>query len=746
MAGASILRSVLTALFVPLSISTAAAPAPPRAATLLIDLRAVASAAPLVEDRRDVLDTPVAPGSIAKTLTLLAALESGTITPSSTMACPRRLRVGGDTYTCTHPDAGRPLTPAEALAHSCNGYFASIASRLPRAALERAYVRAGLEPPAPGVSTVRAALGLDGVRATPRQWLGAFARLAAGEGIAVDARYRRVLLDGLRGAATYGTARSLGDAGITALAKTGTSTHAGGQLGLVVAVLPADHPTHAIVVVVPGAAGLEAAALAAERLHERLGVGHLSDGDETETLTIGRVRGGRHAIEAIALEDYVAGVVAAEAPADSPGEESKALAIVVRTFALANRGRHRAEGFDLCDLTHCQVLGRLTPAAREAAAATRGRVLMFQGKPAQVFYSASCGGHSERPSAVWPGASDPPYLVARPEPACRLEPAWTSDVSAAQVTAAMRAAGARGGVVRWLRVRARTASGRVAALEVGGFDPPVVSAEAFRLALGRTAGWQLLKSTAFEVERRSTGYRFVGRGRGHGVGLCVDGAVRLARAGRPASAILQHYFPGSALESAALARPAPVRPRPPSVEVVVPSGEEAGREAIRRLAGDALSAIADSAGLPAPPFVRLVFHPTVQAYARETGLPWWTAGASRGTRVDLLPPSALRRRRLLERTVRHEIAHVVIGGRLAGRPLWVQEGAAMFLAGELDAARKNGQPSGHARQGCPSDQEMARARAAAALQAAYRRAAACFASDLENGRRWDEVGLSTSTR
>jgi stage II sporulation protein D len=334
--------------------------------------------------------------------------------------------------------------------------------------------------------------------------------------------------------------------------------------------------------------------------------------------------------------------------------------------------------------------------------------------------------------------------VARPEPECRLEPAWTSDVSAAQVGEAMRAAGSRGGLVRSLRVSARTASGRAAALEAGGFDPPVVAAEAFRVALGRTAGWQLLRSTAFEVERRAGGYRFTGRGRGHGVGLCVAGAARLARAGRPASAILSNYFPGSGLASLHFAPPGPSAAGP-AIEVVVPSGEEGRRAAIRALATDAMLAIARTAGTPAPTSARLVFHPTVRAYARATGLPWWTAGASHGTTVDLLPPQALRRRGILERTVRHELAHIVIGDRLAGRPLWVQEGAAMFLAGELEAA-EGGEPRDEAPRRCPGDEEISGARSVADLRDAYVRAAACFAGELRKRRHWSEAGVSTSSR
>ena len=44
------------------------------------------------------------------------------------------------------------------------------------------------------------------------------------------------------------------------------------------------------------------------------------------------------------------------------------------------------------------------------------------------------------------------------------------------------------------------------------------------------------------------GYRFDGRGSGHGVGMCVIGSTRLAARGQTARAILTRYFPGTTIE------------------------------------------------------------------------------------------------------------------------------------------------------------------------------------------------------
>jgi len=63
-------------------------------------------------------------------------------------------------------------------------------------------------------------------------------------------------------------------------------------------------------------------------------------------------------------------------------------------------------------------------------------------------------------------------------------------------------------------------------------------------AIGRTLGWQILKSTAFELAHRRGRYTFNGRGYGHGVGFCVVGAMRRAADGASRPALLKAYFPG----------------------------------------------------------------------------------------------------------------------------------------------------------------------------------------------------------
>jgi stage II sporulation protein D len=261
------------------------------------------------------------------------------------------------------------------------------------------------------------------------------------------------------------------------------------------------------------------------------------------SVRVGFFRGGSYEVSTLALEPYVARVLGGEAAPDTRPGAMEALAIAVRTYALANLGRHSAEGFDLCDQTHCQVVRRASPATESAAGATAGAVLLDAGVPATIYYSASCGGRSEVPSAVWPGARDVPFLPSRQDEACRGLPEWSTDIALSDIERALLGVGYIG-KLRRVRVVSRNSSKRVATLRVEGMTPDNISGQDFRMAVGRVLGPLAVRSTAFELEELDDSYRFEGHGYGHGVGMCVMGAMQLALDGRSAEQILNRYFPG----------------------------------------------------------------------------------------------------------------------------------------------------------------------------------------------------------
>ena len=326
----------------------------------------------------------------------------------------------------------------------------------------------------------------------------------------------------------------------------------GRSLGLVVALWPRVRPTRGVVVIAPGGSGADAAELGAILAQ---GPGGQSSAAPTERSTfvprIGtpRTDGNGYDVVEIALEDYVAQVVAGEALRSTPAAAREAVAVAARTFVWANRGRHRAEGFDLWTLTHCQVVRPEYPEARDASSRTAGLVLLDNGRVGPVFYSAACGGTIDEVGAialpVAPGL-ERAWMRARPDPARVAEPTWTSTLSVHDLDRVLKDAGWRGRRLRGLRVEVE-ATGRVRRVHVDGLEPSPMSVNDFRRLVGQRLGWQLVKSTAFVVRRTSGGFELRGRGSGHGVGLCLFGASALAERGLDREAILAAYFDGLTL-------------------------------------------------------------------------------------------------------------------------------------------------------------------------------------------------------
>jgi stage II sporulation protein D len=464
---------------------------------------------------------------------------------------------------------------------------------------------------------------------------------------------------------------------------------------------------------------------------------------EKPVVRLGLIRAsGRTIVESVPLEDYVARVVAGEGQPRAADAALEALAIAARTFALANRNRHRREGFDLCDTTHCQVARPALPAARRAAEVTSGQVLLNEGAPAYVFYSAWCGGQSARPSEVWPGAEDYAFEPSVRDEACRREPGWDAELSARDLERALRSAGLRGDRLRDLRVLARSPSGRVARLRAQGFTPDEITGNDFRMAMGRMVGWQRVRSTSFDVRRTRLGYRFTGRGHGHGVGLCVIGAGYRAAAGATVDEILRFYYPGLT-RGRSSAAPETARVDPPmalplaagssDIRLALPAAQEGERSELLRLLREGRDDIARRTGLAAPRVIQVTVHPSLESFGRATGQPWWAAGATLGTSVDLLPVGLLRQQGQLERAVRHELAHLVLEPSLASRPMWVREGVALYFA-QPDAAPFDGR-----RVACPTDAELLHAVSAGAQREASGRAASCVRKAIAEGKSWREL-------
>jgi stage II sporulation protein D len=296
------------------------------------------------------------------------------------------------------------------------------------------------------------------------------------------------------------------------------------------------------------------------------------------------------------LEDWLCGVLPAELEAGFPGEAQRAVAVALRSMALAMRGlRHMSEDWHFCAQGHCFHFSGLThrsEACELAVAQSVGEVLVAGDEICDAVSHACCGGHGEHKENVWSTPRETVLtgrwdLAKRPTRKAGLEKeeaarAFILEAPAGCLCRVTRSAwpslleSSRRGF-RWREVWTRTdleavvrrktgvdlgtlyeivpvrrgASGRIIELELMGSRHNLRLQK--ELKIREALSSERLSSSCFTVHadldadglpRR---FIFTGAGQGHGCGLCQVGAGALAENGWEYRAILEHYFPGTTL-------------------------------------------------------------------------------------------------------------------------------------------------------------------------------------------------------
>lgn len=170
------------------------------------------------------------PGSAIKPFSLLTMLEAGAVKPDTRFRCTRALRLAGREMDCTHPETGTPLGPVDALAYSCNSFFAQAALRMDAAGFARSLERFGLSAETGGSVRVAEtgdllqlqAVGEYGVEVTPLTMAAAYRGLASADSAAL-----KTVMAGLRAAVEYGTAQLARPGDLPVAGKTGTAMSRG---------------------------------------------------------------------------------------------------------------------------------------------------------------------------------------------------------------------------------------------------------------------------------------------------------------------------------------------------------------------------------------------------------------------------------------------------------------------------------------------------------------------------------------
>lgn len=222
--------------------------------------------------------TLAAPGSSLKPLVLYQLLARNRWDAEQRVPCSGDLVVAGHSLACSHPLAP-PFDARQALAWSCNSYFAQVARSIRPGELGSMLRASGLldptglalhevtaefRPPQSPDETELAVLGVEGIRITPLELAEAYRRLALEFAAHSESLATRIVLPGLTDSAKFGMAEQADRGGVPVAGKTGTAEGVGTHRthGWFAGLAPAARPQVVIVVFVPSGRGADAAHLA----------------------------------------------------------------------------------------------------------------------------------------------------------------------------------------------------------------------------------------------------------------------------------------------------------------------------------------------------------------------------------------------------------------------------------------------------------------------------------------------------
>ncbi|MBI3502989.1 MAG: SpoIID/LytB domain-containing protein [Bacteroidetes bacterium] len=242
-------------------------------------------------------------------------------------------------------------------------------------------------------------------------------------------------------------------------------------------------------------------------------------------------------INKVDIEKYVAGVVQWEVGTKNPQEFNKVKTIVVRTYALGNWRRHEDEGFQLCDEVHCQVFRGKTFSQNiyDAAFATSEYILVDDSaRIITAGFHSNCGGQTMNSEDVW--SKKVSCLRSINDSFClqKSNAVWEKKIP-------------KDLWLDYLKTKyGFPVNDSLQVKKILHFEQPnrkvyLVNDEYF-IPLKFVREDMKLKSTFFAIHEEGINVVFTGKGFGHGVGLCQEGAERMAEKGYSYIKIINYYY------------------------------------------------------------------------------------------------------------------------------------------------------------------------------------------------------------
>ena len=245
-------------------------------------------------------------------------------------------------------------------------------------------------------------------------------------------------------------------------------------------------------------------------------------------------------INNIEMDLYLKGVLESESGLGRPIEFYKVQSIISRTYALKYLAKHKKENYNLCDRVHCQVYlskGKFDRLIDSAISTTTGIIMLDNNKIlAPTFFHANCGGQTSETDLIW--KEKIPFLKSIQDTFCTKtkQANWQKTIPLKKWTDFL------------VKKYKFPISDSISMQLMKNFNQPnrlsFYLDPIYKIPLNELRDEFKLKSTFFSAEIINENILLQGRGFGHGVGLCQEGAINMAKLGYKHEQILNHYFNG----------------------------------------------------------------------------------------------------------------------------------------------------------------------------------------------------------
>jgi len=240
-------------------------------------------------------------------------------------------------------------------------------------------------------------------------------------------------------------------------------------------------------------------------------------------------------VNKVQVEQYLAGVVLSEGGSGGLPEYYKTQAILCRTYLYKHVNKHIEEGFNLCDGVHCQVYKTRGSQIKDITTAineTAGLVIVDGNSDLiTAAFHSNCGGQTANSKDVW--VKSFLYFQSIKDPYCQNgnNSIWTRTIFVEEWLNYLKENGYGGNDVTSVSFEFKQPVRKTHYI-VGDFILPLTTIR---------NDWNL-KSTFFDVNYQDNQIVLKGKGYGHGVGLCQEGAMEMAGQGKNFRQIIDFYY------------------------------------------------------------------------------------------------------------------------------------------------------------------------------------------------------------